>query len=516
MKWFTQKQQQLLTALVTLALTSSTALAMPSGGTLAADGAVEGLTSGELTSGTTLKPTKDSIINWDSFSIAKGETLTIDTSSASLLNRVTGDDISEIYGNLVQTGSLGSAVLINPNGIIIGSSGVVDGQRLVLSTLEQTDEDFLSLCSTGGKGSWTTSATKGAGSIKIEKGAQITNDATYSNSDYLAGVDFYGGTIEVADGVTFTETGHSPSINLQAMTSQTDERTTDDGEENVLTTASATPANTVKFSGTVSGTAATDEGSFTIAGGAVTLDGADIELNYNKTEHGSEADILAFSSWSGDQHDGSTTSQAGNNVQILNSTVKADDIRAEGSTVTQSNSTLDAANGITIVQHGSDSTTLNTTVAGLEDVQSAANGTSLRKLTAETPAVEEAVTVETAASTGLSTVSEALQQGESQFTGFVQGNVDSGYQTATSAFSAGSVDTLGDLASQVDQNGSLDEGAKLAQAFGMIKAVDDNTNLDEEQKKRLKKTVANNFKSLSADAKAYLLNLAQSVAQRVQ
>ena len=50
----------------------------------------------------------------------------------------------------------------------------------------------------------------------------------------------------------------------------------------------------------------------------------------------------------------------------------------------------------------------------------------------------------------------------------------------------------------------------------MIKAVDDNTNLDEEQKKRLKKTVANNFKSLSADAKAYLLNLAQSVAQRVQ
>ena len=61
----------------------------------------------------------------------------------------------------------------------------------------------------------------------------------------------------------------------------------------------------------------------------------------------------------------------------------------------------------------------------------------------------------------------------------------------------------------------MDEGAKLAQAFGMIKAVDDNTNLDEEQKKRLKKTVANNFKSLSQSAKTYLLNLAQSVSQRV-
>ena len=41
------------------------------------------------------------------------------------------------------------------------------------------------------------------------------------------------------------------------------------------------------------------------------------------------------------------------------------------------------------------------------------------------------------------------------------------------------------------------------------------TNLDEEQKKRLKKTVANNFKSLSQSAKTYLLNLAQSVSQRV-
>ena len=73
-----------LAAAIALALSSNFAFAMPSGATVATGAdSVSGLTAdGTIASGGTLKALKNAIINWNSFDIAKGESLTLDTSSA--------------------------------------------------------------------------------------------------------------------------------------------------------------------------------------------------------------------------------------------------------------------------------------------------------------------------------------------------------------------------------------------------------------------------------------------------
>jgi len=197
MKWFTKQKRHYaaLSTLVALALASSTAFAMPTGGTVTS-GSLDGYTGGDLTSGASLIPTKDSIINWDSFR-------------------------SEL--------------------------------------------------------------------------------------------DFYGGTIEVADDVTFTEYGSSPSISLIAMQSITEPTDNSGGTEYFA----ATPANTISFSGKVDGLHTTDEGSFNLIGGKITVQNADIELwqkgvtqteGVSEHKNGSEADIVALTSATGSGDDGVVTS----------------------------------------------------------------------------------------------------------------------------------------------------------------------------------------------------------------
>jgi filamentous hemagglutinin family protein len=86
--------------------------------------------------------TSSAIIDWTSFSIGSGEiTQFIQPSEASsVLNRVTGADPSAIYGTLRSNGKV---FLINPHGILVGSSGVVDTHGFVASTLNVKNEAFL-------------------------------------------------------------------------------------------------------------------------------------------------------------------------------------------------------------------------------------------------------------------------------------------------------------------------------------------------------------------------------------
>jgi len=81
------------------------------------------------------------VINWNSFSIGNGNTVTIDNGSGATLNRVTGGSPSALLGNLNATGSV---YLINPQGVLIGRSGVVStGGRFVASTLDLPDTAFM-------------------------------------------------------------------------------------------------------------------------------------------------------------------------------------------------------------------------------------------------------------------------------------------------------------------------------------------------------------------------------------
>ncbi|MFY8043301.1 MAG: filamentous hemagglutinin N-terminal domain-containing protein, partial [Rhodoferax sp.] len=82
------------------------------------------------------------IINWNSFSIASGQTVRFDqlTAGSAVLNRVTGNSASNILGTLQSNGRV---FLLNPNGIVFGAGARIDTAGLLASTLNISDEDFL-------------------------------------------------------------------------------------------------------------------------------------------------------------------------------------------------------------------------------------------------------------------------------------------------------------------------------------------------------------------------------------
>jgi filamentous hemagglutinin family protein len=82
------------------------------------------------------------IINWSDFSISTNETTKIiqPSLSSSMLNRVTGSDISRIYGNLESNGKV---YLINQKGILIGPEGKINTNGFIASTLDLEDCEFI-------------------------------------------------------------------------------------------------------------------------------------------------------------------------------------------------------------------------------------------------------------------------------------------------------------------------------------------------------------------------------------
>jgi filamentous hemagglutinin family protein len=141
-------------------------LANPAGGTVTGGTAA---ISGEGTTTVTITQTTDkATINWDSFSIGSGETVTFNqlSSSSIALNRVTGTDASAIYGTL---SSNGKVYLINPNGILFSSTAQVNVGGIVASTLDISDSDFL--C-----GNYTFS---GSGGSVVNNGSIVAVDGGY-------------------------------------------------------------------------------------------------------------------------------------------------------------------------------------------------------------------------------------------------------------------------------------------------------------------------------------------------
>lgn len=96
-----------------------------------------------------------SVVDWESFSIGSSETtnFVLPSSSSAILNRVTVIDagnVSTIAGTL---SSNGQVYLINPNGILIDTTGVVNTSAFLASTLDVDNQEFLNasdLTFTGG------------------------------------------------------------------------------------------------------------------------------------------------------------------------------------------------------------------------------------------------------------------------------------------------------------------------------------------------------------------------------
>ncbi len=126
--------------LVIAALSPLTAWALPQGGTVSAGSAT--LTLPSSTSLRVAQSTDRLIMDWRSFNIWANESVRFQQPSAAsiALNRVAGQEPSGIYGSLTANGQI---FLINPSGILFGSSSRVDVAGLTASTLNITNQDFL-------------------------------------------------------------------------------------------------------------------------------------------------------------------------------------------------------------------------------------------------------------------------------------------------------------------------------------------------------------------------------------
>ncbi|SEM56900.1 filamentous hemagglutinin family N-terminal domain-containing protein, partial [Syntrophus gentianae] len=127
-------------ATLATALLTGSAYALPKGEQLKA-----GNSTFSRPNATTLnitQTTKKSIINWQDYSIAAGESVryTQPSSSAISLNRVTGSDPSKLYGSLSANGQVW---VINPNGLLVGKNARITVGGFLASTLGLSDQDFL-------------------------------------------------------------------------------------------------------------------------------------------------------------------------------------------------------------------------------------------------------------------------------------------------------------------------------------------------------------------------------------
>lgn len=119
--------------------TAAGAADLPAGGNIVAG-------SGNIAaSGTTLtvnQATAKMAIDWQSFSIGHGNTVSFvqPDSSAVVLNRVLGTDVSLIQGALRANGQV---FLVNPNGVVFTPSAQVNVGGLVASTLNLGTNDFI-------------------------------------------------------------------------------------------------------------------------------------------------------------------------------------------------------------------------------------------------------------------------------------------------------------------------------------------------------------------------------------
>jgi len=131
------------TALSAVSLAAQTALAqtptLPQGGRFIAGQGNVGA-AGAATLSITQTSTRG-VIDWRSFNIGQGATVTFNNGTGATLNRVSGGDLTQILGTLRASGSL---YVVNPQGVVVGQSGVVvTGGTFAASSLNIANDAFM-------------------------------------------------------------------------------------------------------------------------------------------------------------------------------------------------------------------------------------------------------------------------------------------------------------------------------------------------------------------------------------
>ena len=175
------------------------ASALPSGHQVAA-GEVQVTSSGAQMD--IQQSSNKAVLNWQSFNVGSGAKVNVvqPSSSAALLNRVVGNEMSQIHG---QINANGQVVLVNPNGVLVGSSGAITASAFTATTFGISDADFeagnLRFTRNG-----SSAGVSNQGSIDTDGGYVALIGASVSNS----------GTITTNGGNAMLGAGDAVSIPL--------------------------------------------------------------------------------------------------------------------------------------------------------------------------------------------------------------------------------------------------------------------------------------------------------------
>ena len=259
---------------------------LPQGGTVVAGAASIARNGPDALDITTA--TQRTAINWQSFSIGIGDTVTINQPNASALtlNQVTGSDPSRIFGSLKSNGQV---VLANSNGIWFGPGSHVDVAAIVASTATASTA-ALSAFAKGGAlmldqagNARASIVNDGTISIAQEGLAGLVAPGVANNgviaarmghvvlaSGTVATLDFYGdGLISFAVGGTVTARPTDPAGKALTAAVSNSGTIAAQGGTVLLTAATAKTVidNTVNMSGVVVASAVSGQG------GEIDLDG---------------------------------------------------------------------------------------------------------------------------------------------------------------------------------------------------------------------------------------------------
>ena len=315
-----------LAALITLALTSS-ALAMPTGGVVqSGDVNIGGSTDfSTVANGATITSTTDSAINWATFNILSGETLNFNIADGkTLVNQVTGSQLSDILGTMNQTGD-GNLVLVNPNGIHVGGNAVLNVANLTLSTLAMTES--------GNQLSFAKGATNGT--------INIDGSATFNAVD---NVSIFAGKVNVADGVTFNLGDGSMNKTILEIKAMDRADYTMVGEDAKVQNFTHNAGNDVVFNGTVN-VKNNQEGEVEIGGATVSATGAKFLGNQLETTLYA-AGKMGIDERAADRNDHRYTAEA-----TAANTLTADGIEARGSSPDAKGEQLSLGGGVVTVKN---------------------------------------------------------------------------------------------------------------------------------------------------------------------
>ncbi len=172
--------------------------ALPTGGTVQAGSATIESSSSQLM--TIYQTTDKTIIDWQAFSIDSAEQVDFQLSQGGVtLNRITGNDPSQIFGKLTSNGGLW---LINPNGILFGNSAQIDVHSLIATTSDISNTDFMNGNYNFGIPSSLAATVVNRGSITAAQGGLIALVAPGVQN--MGVITARLGKVSLASGTTFT------------------------------------------------------------------------------------------------------------------------------------------------------------------------------------------------------------------------------------------------------------------------------------------------------------------------